>query len=128
MPTPADEAIADAIRLESAGDTPSALISYRRAAELDGANPRHWISLGACLSKLKHWPDAVAALAKGVELNPRSAEADARFLLAEALAASGEIARARAQFEIIASMEPAYPSYELPIAEAKHRLTKLGGA
>jgi tetratricopeptide (TPR) repeat protein len=127
MPTPADEAIADAIRLESAGDTPSALISYRRAAELDGANPRHWISLGACLSKLKHWPDAVAALEKGVALKPYYAEADARFFLAEALAASGEIERAREQFRIIASMAPAYPSYELPIIEAKSRLAKLGG-
>jgi tetratricopeptide (TPR) repeat protein len=125
MPTTAEEAIADAIRLESAGDIPSALINYRRAAELDGADPRRWISLGVCLSKLKRWPDAAAALEKGIALKPRHAEADARFFLAEALAASGQIARAREQFEIVAAMAPSYPSYELPITEAKSRLAKL---
>lgn len=95
--------------------------------ELDGAEPRYWIALGVCLSKLHHWSEAVKALQRGVDLKPHYAEADARLWLGEALLASGDRNRAREQFEHVAGMQPSYPSHDRPMRAARKRLAELAG-
>jgi len=118
----AETAFQEGIRLKQAGDIPAAITCFRRAAELDESDPRYWVSLGVALSELHQWSEAVKVLTIGVGLKPHYAEADARLFLAEALKASGDAELARKQLEIIASMEPSYPSYALPIDEAKRQL------
>jgi len=93
---------------------------------LDPSDARYQISLGVCLLQLRHWDEAVKALSRGVELKPHYAEADARLFLAEALANAGDLARAQEQLKVVASMEPSYPSYDKPMAEAKKRLASVG--
>jgi uncharacterized protein HemY len=83
------------------------------------------LNLGLALTKLRHWSQAVEVLTRGVALRPHYAEADARLFLAEALKSNGDRRLAREQLEIIASMEPSYPSYELPIDEAKRQLAAM---
>ena len=125
MTSAADQRFAEALRLEEQGDLPRALASFRRAVELDDTDPRYWISLGVCLSKLRHWSEAAKALTRGIDLKPHDAEADARLLLAEALAGGGELNRAREQYRMDASMEPSYPSYDKPMLAAKKRLAEM---
>jgi Flp pilus assembly protein TadD len=115
-------------RLQEAGDFPKALVHLRRAVDLDECDSRHWISLGVCLLQLRHWNQAVDALSRGIALEPHYAEADARMFLAEALANAGDLKQAREQLEIVASMEPSFPSYEEPMIEANKLLASLGVA
>ena len=109
--------------LAEGGDLPAALNRYRAAIDLDDTDPRYWLGLGVALSKLRHWSEAVDALATGVALKPHYAEADARLFLADALIAAGHQKLALEQLEIISRMEPSYPS-----DDAKRRLTELTGS
>lgn len=120
----AESAFADASALQDK-DLPGALTLFRRAVELDSAEPRYWIALGVCLSRLRHWSEAAKALQRGVDLKPHYGEADARLMLAEALLASGNRKRARQQFQHIIEMKPSYPSYDRPIDEARRKLADL---
>jgi len=67
----------------------------------------------------------VEVLTRGVALKPHYAEADARLFLAEALKSNGNAKLAREQLEIVASMEPSYPSYDEPIDEATRQLAAM---
>jgi tetratricopeptide (TPR) repeat protein len=107
------------------GDLAQALRHYRAATDLSGNDPRYWIACGECLLTLRHWREAVRALTRGIEQNPAYGEADARLMLADALMAEGKTRQAVLQLKHVAAMEPAYPSYEAPIAEAKTRLDKI---
>jgi tetratricopeptide (TPR) repeat protein len=122
----ATQAFNEAVRLQGEGDMPKALVCFRRAASLDSSDARYEIALGVCLLQLRHWDEAVKALSRGIELKPHYAEADARLYLAEALTNAGDLARAQEQLKLVASMEPSYPSYDKPMAEAKKRLVSLG--
>jgi tetratricopeptide (TPR) repeat protein len=113
------------VRLEQQGDLPRALVSFRRAVELDDTDSRYWLSVGVCLLKLHHWSEAAKALTRGIDLKPHYAEADARLFLAEAFVGGGELNRAREQYRIVASMEPSYPSYDKPMLEATKRLAEM---
>jgi len=121
----AEAAFQEGTRLEQEGDVPAAVANFRRAVELDDTDARYWVNLGAALSKLRHWPQAVEALTRGVALKPHYTEADARLFLAEALKSNGSARLAREQLEIVASMEPSYPSYGEPIEEAKRQLAAM---
>ncbi len=114
-----------ATALQEGNDLTGALRLFRRAVELDGADPRYWIALGVCLSKLRHRTEAAKALQRGVNLRPHYAEADARLALAEVLLASGDRKLAREQFEHVIGMSPSYPSYDRPIKEARRKLAEL---
>ena len=121
----AESAFVDASVLQDSNDLTGALRLFRRAVELDGADPRYWVALGVCLSKLRHWSESAKALQRGVNLKPHYAEADARLFLAEALLASGDRKRAREQLEHIIGMRPSYPSYDRVIDEARRKLAEL---
>jgi Flp pilus assembly protein TadD len=120
--TEAESVFVDASARQVNDDLTAALRLFRRAVELDGADPKYWIALGVCLSKLRHWSEAAKALQRGVGLKPHYAEADARLFLAEALLSSGDRKRAREQFQHIVGMERSYPSYDRPMDEARRRL------
>ena len=112
----------EAVQLQGDGDLPKALVCFLHAVDLDASDSRYWLSLGVCLLRLRHWNEAAMALSRGIELKPHYAEADARLFLAEALSNAGEIARAREQLLVVASMEPSYPSYDKPMLEARKLL------
>jgi tetratricopeptide (TPR) repeat protein len=107
------------------GDRVQALLHYRAATALSGNDPRYWIACGECLLHLRHWREAVRALTRGIELDPAYGEADARLMLADALMGDGKPRQAVLQLRHVAAMDPTYPGYEAPIAEAKARLGKL---
>ncbi len=52
-------------------------------------------------------------------LKPHYAEADARLFPAEALELSGSVEKAVAQWQVVLGMKPSFPSYHLPMGEAK---------
>jgi tetratricopeptide (TPR) repeat protein len=114
-----------AVSLESSGDFAAALAEFRRAIDVAPSDPRYWVAFGHCLMHLHHWTEAVDALSRGIDLKPHYGEADARLYLAEALVNAGDTKRARLELEHIAAMVPSYPSYDLPIKEARERLGKL---
>ena len=125
MKVPAEVELKQGQECAAGGDHAAAIQHLKRATELDGADARCWISLGASLIQLRHWAQAVAALRRGVDLRPHYAEADARLMLADALIGAGQHVAARAQLELVASMQPFYPSYDRPIIEARRRLSEL---
>jgi len=100
----------------------AALSHYKAAIDLDPSETRYWIAFGACLTALRHWDQAIKALMRGLELKPHYAEADARMILADALRLAGRVRDAGRQWEIVSQMQPGYPSYDVPIEEAKRRL------
>ncbi|MBR1219262.1 tetratricopeptide repeat protein [Bradyrhizobium sp. U87765 SZCCT0131] len=108
--------------LQAAGDRPAAITHYRTAIDLDATDPRFWIAFGQCLSELHHWDEAIRALTRGIALKPHYCEADARLMLAEALYGAGRLRDARTQWDIVSRMQPEYPSYDLPMQEARQRL------
>jgi tetratricopeptide (TPR) repeat protein len=126
MPQTADALFHAAHELQHRGDYAGALQSYKEAIRLDGQDPRFHISLGTCLLALRHWPEAVKALKRGLDLKPHYAEADARLWLAEAYEGNGEKKKAEEQLKTVAAMSPSYPSYDAPINEAKQKLKTLG--
>lgn len=120
--TAAAAAYSAACEKQAAGDLPGAVIQYQHAIALDPADPRFWIAFGRCLSELRHWDQAVEALARGIALKPHYCEADARLMLADALCGAGRLRDARQQWDIVCRMQPEYPSYEQPMQEARKRL------
>jgi Flp pilus assembly protein TadD len=105
----------------------SELNAAREAIERDRSDPRHWISLGVVLIRLRHWDEAVKNLRRGLELKPAYAEADARLFLAEALEGAGRLPEARREWRTVAEMEPSYPSYGEPMEQARRKLAERGG-
>jgi tetratricopeptide (TPR) repeat protein len=123
MPNPAAESeFKLASDLMQQRDASSALVHYRTALDLDAQDSRYWIGFGMCLFELRHWEQAVLALARGLELAPSYGEADARLVLGDALAKAGRRSDAVEQWRIVAQMKPTYPSHEAPIKEARARL------
>ena len=126
MPLSSDDTLFwRAVSLEKSGDFAAALAEFRSAIVVAPTDPRCWVAFGRCLMRLRHWSEAIDALSRGINLKPHYAEADARLFLAEALLNAGDTKRARFELEHIAAMEPSYPSYDLPIKEARERLGKL---
>jgi predicted Zn-dependent protease len=106
-------------RLQKPGE---AIKSYRKATECDPTDPRPRLCLGTLLLKLGHLEEGIAELERGIALKPHYGEADARLSLADAYAKDGRMAKARAQWEVVAGMRPSYPSGDEPVNEARRRL------
>jgi len=95
---------------------------FRAAINLDPADPRPYIAFGWMLFKQGRLQPAIQLLTQGVELKPHYGEADARLMLALVLLAAGKKKRACQQLEIVAGMEPSYPSCNESIEEARQLL------
>ena len=55
MNVPAEMELKQGQECAAAGDHAAAIGHLKRATELDGADARGWISLGASLIQLRHW-------------------------------------------------------------------------
>ena len=118
----AEAAFKEGISLEEAGDLAAASTAFARATELDGSDPRFWISRGVALLQLRHFGEAARCLRAGVDLKPHYGEADARVFLADALWQAGRQKEAEDEWLTVSKMTPTYPGYDNPINEAKRRL------
>ncbi len=83
-------------KLRAAGDAPAAVATYRKAAEVDPANPRVHLNLGVALAEARAYADAVAAYQRSLALDPR--QPLARVNLGIALAAEGDDAGAMREY------------------------------
>jgi Flp pilus assembly protein TadD len=122
MNNAAETAFQNALFLEQSGNLAAACAEFARATDLDGADPRYWISRGVALLQLRHFAEAVRCLQIGVDLKPHYGEADARVFLADALWLAGRKSEAEEEWLTVSKMTPSYPGYDNPINEAKERL------
>jgi Flp pilus assembly protein TadD len=88
------------------GRLDSAEAYYRRSAEKYPHYPAHHERLAAVLVKRQAWAEAVAAARTAVRGNPF--RASAREVLITALIETGDVAGARAEFEVVGVLDPAY--------------------
>jgi tetratricopeptide (TPR) repeat protein len=108
--------------LEALKDHGQAARAYREAIRRDGKDPRSKIALGRLLTSMGHLKEAIIELQEGVALKPHYGEADARIFLAEAYEKAKRLPAAIEQRKIVETMEPSYPSYDLPMQEARRKL------
>jgi protein O-GlcNAc transferase len=98
----------------------------RTAIRLLPGDPRPLIALGWYLHLSGRSAEAVPFLEDGLRLKPHYTEADARYMLAEALEHLGQIDKAADLWRQILKMDSMYPSYDRPMEEAKKKLAKHG--
>jgi tetratricopeptide (TPR) repeat protein len=113
------------LAVETSESPQTALALYKKALSLCPNDSRYWIAYGMCLGKFNHWTEAAKALKKGIALKPHYAEANARLFLAEALIKNGKTKDAIKELKFVANMKPCYPSYEIPMNQAKRILQEL---
>ncbi len=113
-----------ALAQEKTGELSCAVVSFKNAIRLNPADPRPVVALGACLTRLKDYPAAIASLRQGISMNPHYGKASAHLFLADALRAAGRIREACDEWRRILQMESEYPDYEGPRKEAKRCLDK----
>ena len=112
-----------ASRLEERGDSSEAIKLYSNLIKTS-KDPRYFIAFGICLQKLGHWKESASKLEKGIALKPSYCEPDARLFLAKSYLKLNEKKKAIKQWEIVNSMEPEYPSYDLVQKEASKMLSQ----
>jgi predicted Zn-dependent protease len=86
---------------------------------------RFHAAYGNCLQKLGRWPESIRHFTAALALKPSYCEADWRIMLAESFVRCRRKERAIEEWRIVVTMEPAYPSYNGPIDEAKRQLEKF---
>ena len=112
--------------LERQGYTQEASEAYRQAIQLLAGDPRPLIALGRLQLSRGQYSEAIESLEAGLALKPHYAEADARLFLAEAFERSGSVEQAISQWQLVAQMQPLYPSHERPMQDAKTKLAEHG--
>jgi tetratricopeptide (TPR) repeat protein/TolB-like protein len=111
--------------LELRGDCRQAIISYKRALELQPRNIDWRRDIGRCLRKLGRLAEAAGQLEQVLKVGPSDPEA--HYELALVYADGGETAKAREHLEYALRVwEDAEPQYE-PAREAREKLAELSG-
>ncbi|MGH7025426.1 MAG: TPR end-of-group domain-containing protein, partial [Caulobacteraceae bacterium] len=82
----------------NSGDFQAGLAAARRATVLDPLNPRVFKYLGYGLLGARHYPEAIAAMRRALQLSPGTQ--GAHYTAAEALMLQGQLAAARDEFAI----------------------------
>jgi len=110
--------------LEKMGKMDEAIAAYREVIRLAPEDARPYISLGVCFTQKGQYSEAIEMLQKGLDLKPHYTEADTRLFLAEAFMKNSQLAEARLEWQRVLEIEPCYPSYDLPRAEARKMLKR----
>jgi len=100
--------------------------NYLRAISLDATDSRPHLHLGGAYERQGRLEDAVRCFREGLALKPYYGNADAHMMLADVLKRLGRVDEAVCEWQVVAQMEPMYPSYEWPIEEAKRELQNQG--
>lgn len=109
--------------LQSSGEHGKAAKVYKQLVAAT-SDARFHIAYGACLQQLRHWQESILQFQRGIDLRPAYAEGDARLMLAASFLEAGQRLKAIEQWRIVASMPPAYPSYESVPDAAKALLAR----
>jgi tetratricopeptide (TPR) repeat protein len=115
-----------AFALERQSKLEEACAAEREAIRLLPGDPRSLISIGRLLHSLGRPAEAIPYFEEGLRLKPHYAEADARFMLSEALESLGQIDKAVQIWRQIIKMDSTYPSYDRLSDEASKKLSKHG--
>ncbi len=113
---------------EALGDDDGAAKEWQTAQRLDPDDSRSLISLGVLRSRQGRFNDAIELLEQGIALKPHYGFADAKLFLAEAFEGAQMIRQAEQQWREVLALEPAYPSYDRPMEEARQKLQMHGAA
>jgi len=98
------------LRRGGAPETPSATEYFAKAAETDSSAPDYYFNSGYAYWLVRDLRSAVYWLREAVRRNP--ADADAHFVLAAALEASGSATEARREFELAQRLSSTYEEME----------------
>jgi tetratricopeptide (TPR) repeat protein len=107
---------------EGLEDYQQAVKAYTEAIRCDAKDPRPRVALGRLLTVMGHVDEAIIELQHGVALKPHYGEPDSRLFLAEAYEKANRLSEAIEEWKIVERMEPSYPSYDLPMQEARRKL------
>ena len=83
---------------------PEAQEMYQAAIVADSANAEAWRGAGVVLLLQKNWPDAITPLERAVQLDPDNIQG--HIWLAQAYSNSGQIDRAKAEFNKVIDIDP----------------------
>jgi tetratricopeptide (TPR) repeat protein len=86
------------------GQIEAAEKEYRSILQVDPRDPDNWLGLASVLEREGHWDAALAAIGRGIELDPR--RVDLRIERGRILRARGNRADARAEFRRALQLEP----------------------
>ena len=111
---------------EALGNDDGAAKEWLTAHRLDPNDSRPLISLGVLRSRQGRFNDAIELLEQGIALKPHYGFADAKLFLAEAFEGAQMIPQAEEQWREVLELEPAYPSYDRPMEEARQKLQQHG--
>ena len=111
------------LTFERQGKVHEAMGAYEHAIARN-AGPRSLTALGWMRRLLGDFSAAIECFQSALASNCRFAEAESRLMLAECYECAGRTGEAVGEWNKVASMSPAYPSYEQPAEAARANLAR----